>query len=105
MEGIAENKLFEHAIEASVCAQPVRPVQRTGQTGLHGAVWLNVDQPVRPVAKTGQTGHHPETKFHSKTWVTTLKPIPYMQLKLMYAMMHAMVQKLLCKALKCNRNV
>ena len=100
MEEIAENKSFRHNLGASVCAQPVRPVQRTGQTGLHGAVWLNMDQPVRPVAKTGQTGRHPETKLHSKTWVTTLKPIPYMQLKLPYAMMHAMVQKLLCKALK-----
>ena len=56
MEEIAGNKSFEHNGEASVCAQPVRPVQRTGQTGLHGTVWLNVDQPVRPVAKTGQTG-------------------------------------------------
>ena len=60
MEEIAENKLFEHDLEASVCAEPVRPVQRTG---LHGAVWLNMDQPVRPVAKTGQTGLHPEVKF------------------------------------------
>ena len=51
MEEIAENKLFEHDLEASVCAEPVRPVQRTGQTdlhGLHGAV--HVDQPVRPVS-------------------------------------------------------
>ena len=104
MEEIAGNKSFEHNWEASVCAQPVRPVQRTGQTGLHGAVWLNVDQPVKPVAKTCQTSRHPETKLHSKTWVTTLKPISYMQLKLMYAMMHAMVQKLLCKALKWNKN-
>ena len=58
MKEIIENKLFEHNLEASVCAQPVRPVQRTGQTGLHGAVWLNVDQPVRSVDKTGQTGLH-----------------------------------------------
>ena len=104
MEEIAENKLFEHDLEASVCAQPVRPVQwpvRPVRMGLHG---VDVEQPVRPVAKTGQTGRHPETKLHSKTWVTTLKPIPYMQLKLMYAMMHAMVQKLLCKALKWNKN-
>ena len=101
MEEITRNKSFEHNWEASVRAQPVRPVQRTG---LHGAVWLNVDQPVKPVAKTCQTSRHPETKLHSKTWVTTLKPIPYMQLKLMYAMMHAMVQKLLCKALKWNKN-
>ena len=63
MEEIAEIQLFEHDLEASVCAQPVRLVQRTGQTGLHGTVWLNVDQPVRPVAKTGQTGLHPEVKF------------------------------------------
>ena len=49
MEEIAENKLFEHDLEASVCAQPVRPVCMA----LHG---LDVDQPVRPVAKTGQTG-------------------------------------------------
>ena len=35
MEEIAENKLFEHNLEASVCTQPVRPVQ---QTGLHGTV-------------------------------------------------------------------
>ena len=48
MEEIAKNKLFEHDLEASVCTQPVRPVQRTGQTGLHGAV--HVDQPVRPVS-------------------------------------------------------
>ena len=58
MEEIAENELFEHDLEAFVCAQPVRPVQRTGQTGLHGAVWLDVDEPVRPVAKIGQTGLH-----------------------------------------------
>ena len=36
MEEIAENELFEHDLEASVCAQSVRPVQQTGQTGLHG---------------------------------------------------------------------
>jgi len=42
MEEIAENKLFEHNLEACVCAQPVRPV-----------------------AKTGQTGHHPEYKLPS----------------------------------------
>jgi len=36
MEEIAENKLFEHKVGVSVCAQPVRPVQLTGQTGLHG---------------------------------------------------------------------
>ena len=53
MEEIAENQLFEHNLGVSVCAQPVRPVQQTGQTGLHG---LDVDRPVRPVAKTGQTG-------------------------------------------------
>ena len=53
MEEIAENQLFEHNLGVSVCAQPVRPVQPTGQTGLHG---LGVDQPVRPVVKTGQTG-------------------------------------------------
>ena len=64
MEEIAGNKSFEHNWEASVCAQPVRPVQRTGQTGLyglHGAV--HVDQPVRPVAKTDRTGLHPQVKF------------------------------------------
>ena len=33
MEEITGNKSFEHNGEASVCAQPV---QRTGQTGLHG---------------------------------------------------------------------
>ena len=46
MEEIAENKLFEHNLEASVCTQPVRPVQ---QTGLHGTVttWRRA---------TGQTG-------------------------------------------------
>ena len=56
MEGIAENQLFEHNLGVSVCAQPVRPVQQTGQTGLHGSAWPRRDQPVRPVAKTGQTG-------------------------------------------------
>ena len=38
---IAENNLFEHKVGVSVCAQPVRPVQPTGQTsphGLHGTV-------------------------------------------------------------------
>ena len=61
MEEIAENKLFEHDLEASVCAQPVRPVQPTSQTGLHKLHGtMDVDQPVRPVAKTGQTGLHPE---------------------------------------------
>ena len=74
MEEIAENKLFEHDLEASVCAQPVRPVRM----GLHG---LDVEQPVRPVAKTGQTGRHPETILHSKTWATTLKPIPKCKFK------------------------
>ena len=39
MEEITENQLFEHDLEASVCAQPVRPVQPTGQTGLHGSAW------------------------------------------------------------------
>ena len=51
IEEIAENKLFEHDLEASVCAEPVRPVQRTGQTGLHGLHGtVHVDQPVRPVS-------------------------------------------------------
>ena len=51
MEEIAENKLFEHDLEASVCAEPVRPVQRTGQIGLHGLHGaVHVDQPVRPVS-------------------------------------------------------
>ena len=36
MDEIAGNKSFEHNGEASICAQPVRPVQWTGQTGLHG---------------------------------------------------------------------
>ena len=40
MEEIAENKLFEHDLEASVCAEPVRPVQLTGQTGPHATVRL-----------------------------------------------------------------
>ena len=34
MEEIAENKLFEHNLEASVCAQPARPVCMA----LHGTV-------------------------------------------------------------------
>ena len=38
MEEIAKNKLFEHDLEASVCAEPVRPVAKTGQTGLHPEV-------------------------------------------------------------------
>ena len=38
MKESAENKLFEHNLEASVCAKPVRPVQLTGQTSLHGTV-------------------------------------------------------------------
>jgi len=64
MEEIAENKSFRHNLGASICAQPVRPVQRTGQTGMHGLhATMDVDQPVRPVAKTGQTGLHPEVKF------------------------------------------
>ena len=62
MEEIAENKLFEHNLGVSVRAQPVRPVQPTGQTGLHG---LDVDQPVRPVSKTGQTG--PQQRWTSKS--------------------------------------
>ena len=49
MEEIAENKLFEHDLEASVCAQPVRPGQPTGQTGLHDYAWA-----LR--RSTGQTG-------------------------------------------------
>ena len=53
MGEIAEIRSFEHNIGVSVRAQPVRPVQQTGQTGLHG---VYVDQPVRPVSKTGQTG-------------------------------------------------
>ena len=56
MKEIAENQLFEHNLGVSVCAQPVRPVQPTGQTGLHGSAWGYVDKPVRPVSKTGQTG-------------------------------------------------
>ena len=64
MEEITENKLFEHDLEAYVCTEPVIPVQRTGQTGLHGLHGaVHVDQPVRPVARTGQTGLHPEVKF------------------------------------------
>jgi len=35
MEENAENKLFTHIAEVSVCAQPFRPVQLTG---LHGTV-------------------------------------------------------------------
>jgi len=66
MEEIAENKLSEHIVEVSVCAQPVRPVQPTGQTGLHGAVHFDVDQPVRPVAKTDQTVLHLEIMFRAK---------------------------------------
>ena len=38
MEEIAEIRSFEHNIGVSVCAQPVRPVQPTGQTGLHGTI-------------------------------------------------------------------
>jgi len=38
MEENAENKLFTRIAEVSFCAQPVRPVQLTGQTGLHGIV-------------------------------------------------------------------
>ena len=56
MEEIAEIRSFEHHIGVSVRAQPVRPVQPTGQTGLHGSAGVYVDQPVRPVAETGQTG-------------------------------------------------
>jgi len=59
MEEIAENKSFRHNFGASVCAQPVRLVQRTGQTGMHGLhATMDVDQPVRPVTQTGQTGLH-----------------------------------------------
>ena len=38
MKEITENKLFGHNLGAFVCAQPVRPVAKTGQTGLHGTV-------------------------------------------------------------------
>ena len=38
MEENAENKLFTHIAKVSVCAQPVRSVQLTGQTSLHGTV-------------------------------------------------------------------
>ena len=38
MEENAENKLFTHIAEVSVCAQTVRPMQVTGQTSLHGTV-------------------------------------------------------------------
>ena len=66
MEDIAENKLFRHIAEVSVCAQPVRPVQLTGQTGLHDLHGtMHMGQPIRPVAKTGQTDHHPEYKLPS----------------------------------------
>ena len=49
MKKIAGNNLFEHKVGVSVCAQPVRPVQPTGQTGLHGSAWA-----LR--RSTGQTG-------------------------------------------------
>ena len=49
MKEISKNKLFGHNLGASVCAQPVRPVQPTGQTGLHGSAWA-----LR--RSTGQTG-------------------------------------------------
>ena len=49
MEEIAENQLFEHNLGVSVCAQPIRPVQPTGQTGLHGSAWARR-------RSTGQTG-------------------------------------------------
>ena len=39
MEEIAEIRLFEHNLGVSVCAQPVRPVQPTDQTGMHGSAW------------------------------------------------------------------
>ena len=38
MEEITENKLFRRIAEVSVCAQPVKSVQPTGQTGLHGTM-------------------------------------------------------------------
>jgi len=63
MEEITENKLFRCIVEVSVCAQPVKSVQPTGQTGLHDMQGtMHVGQPVRPVAKTG---HHPEYKLPS----------------------------------------
>ena len=68
MEENAENKLFTHIAEVSVCAQPVRPVQLTGQTGLHGTV--HVGYPVRPVEKIGQTGHTQKLSFTAKSRVT-----------------------------------
>ena len=89
MEEIAGNKSFEH-----------RCLRSIGQTGATDRSDWSAWRCVAQRGPTGQTDRHPETKLHSKTWVTTLKPIPYMQLKLMYAMMRAMVQKLLCKALK-----
>ena len=49
MGEIAEIRSFEHNIGVSVHAQPVRPVQQTGQTGLHGSAWC-----LR--RSTGQTG-------------------------------------------------
>ena len=51
MEEIAENRVFEHNLGVSVRTQPVRPVQPTGQTGLHGSAWG-----LR--RSTGQTGSH-----------------------------------------------
>ena len=39
MEEIAENQLFEHNLGVSVCAEPVRPVHPTCQTGLRGSAW------------------------------------------------------------------
>ena len=49
MDEITENQLFEHNLGVSACAQPVRSVQPTGHTGLHGSTWA-----LR--RSTGQTG-------------------------------------------------
>ena len=66
MEEIVENKLFRHIAEVPVCAQPVRPVQPTGQNSLHDLHGtMHVGQSIIPVAKTGQIGHHPEYKLPS----------------------------------------
>ena len=56
MEEIAENQLFEHNLGVSVCAQPVRPVQPTGQTGLHGSAWARR-------RSTGQTGRQDQSDW------------------------------------------
>ena len=96
MEEIAEIRSSEHNIWVSVRAQPVRPVQQTGQTGLHGSAWARR----RSTCQTGDQDRsdRSQQKQTSKSLLCTnpLKPILLIaNLKNINARMHDIIHEFL----------